>query len=152
MLRRDFLKTLFGYFSNVLAGMVFPSPAFSKWSAQNFAAGDFATQFRAVFADLPISDSQEIVINLPEIAENGAVVPITISSDLADIQRLYIWIEKNPTPLAAEFELSDSMAVYLTARIKMAESCPVIVIAQQGDHLLQAQKWVNVMHGGCGTG
>jgi sulfur-oxidizing protein SoxY len=44
------------------------------------------------------------------------------------------------------------MAIYLTARIKMAESCPVMVIAQQGNRFLRAQKWVKVMQGGCGTG
>ena len=152
MLRRDFLKTLSRAFSAVLAGMVFPEHAFSKWSAQNFAAGDFATRFREVFADLPISDSQEIVINLPEIAENGSVVPITISSELHNIKRLSIWAVKNPTPLVAEFEFDESMLLYLTARIKMAESCPVIVMAQQGDQWLRNQKWVTVMQGGCGTG
>ena len=88
----------------------------------------------------------------PEIAENGAVVPITISSELEQIKRIYIWVEKNPTPLAAEFELDESVAVYITARIKMAESCPVIIIAEQDDRLLRRQQWVKVMQGGCGTG
>ncbi|PPD29257.1 MAG: thiosulfate oxidation carrier protein SoxY [Methylomonas sp.] len=152
MLRRVFLKTLSRYLSAVLGSLAFPKHALSKWPEQDFAAGDFSDKFREIFADLPISDSQEIIINLPEIAENGAVVPITISSALPNIKRLYIWAEKNPTPLVAEFEFDESMMLFLTARIKMAESCPVIVIAQQGDQLLRNQKWVTVMQGGCGTG
>ncbi|MGY6278074.1 thiosulfate oxidation carrier protein SoxY [Methylomonas sp. MgM2] len=114
--------------------------------------GEFRARFSQLFADRSIVDSDGIDIDLPEIAENGAVVPITINSELEGIGRIYIWVEKNPTPLAAEFEFDESMAVYLTARIKMAESCPVIIVAEQGDRLLRAQQWVKVMQGGCGTG
>lgn len=152
MQRRFFLKTLCRWVAAISASLTFPKPALSKWPEQNFAAGDFSTRFRQVFADSPVVDSQDILINLPDIAENGAVVPITISSELPGIKRVFIWAEKNPTPLVGEFELDESMLVFLTARIKMAESCPVIVIAQQGESLLRNQKWVKVMQGGCGTG
>lgn len=152
MQRRVFLKALWLWVTAVSASLTFPRYALSQWPERNFAAGDFSTRFREVFADSPVVDSQDILINLPDIAENGAVVPITISSELSGINRIFIWAEKNPTPLVAEFELDESMLVFLTARIKMAESCPVIVIAQQGDSLLRNQKWVKVMQGGCGTG
>ena len=148
MRRRNFLLLC----SGALTCLFNPKVVFAAWSAKHFAPGDFTERFEQVFANLPITDSPDIVINLPDSAENGAVVPITISSDLANIQHLYIWVEKNPTPLAAEFELDASLAVFMTARIKMAESCHVIVIAQQGERLLRNQQWVNVMLGGCGTG
>ena len=124
----------------------------AAWPEQHFAKGEFALRFQQLFPNRTIIESEDIIISLPEIAENGAVVPITISSELEQIRRIYIWVEKNPTPLAAEFEFDDSMAVYLTARIKMAESCPVVIIAEQSNRLLRAQQWVKVMQGGCGTG
>ncbi|MDD1622861.1 MAG: thiosulfate oxidation carrier protein SoxY [Methylococcaceae bacterium] len=105
-----------------------------------------------LFADRSISYNDRINLSLPKIAENGAVVPITISSELDAIDRVYILIERNPTPLAAVFELSSEAMVYLTARIKMAESCNVVVIVRQGERLFKAQQWVNVVMGGCGTG
>ena len=152
MHRRSFLQKLSVFIFTGLINIFSTRSAFATWPAKYFASGELAIKFEELFAAFPIIDSSDIKIDLPDIAENGAVVPITISCDLLDIQRIYIWVEKNPTPLVAEFEFSDSLAIYLTARIKMAESCPVMVIAQQADRFLRAQKWVKVMQGGCGTG
>lgn len=151
MRRRRFIQVISSLATSAIA-LYHSRPAFAAWSAEHFASGEFTSRFEQVFAGQAIIDSPDIIISLPEIAENGAAVPITISSELEQIERLYIWVEKNPTPLAAEFELSEAVAVYITARIKMAESCHVIVIAQQGQRLLRNQQWVKVMQGGCGTG
>jgi sulfur-oxidizing protein SoxY len=150
--RRGFLQFIFRAAAGALTSVLFAEKSLADWPEEHFSKGDFTTHFQQLFGTRTIIDSEAIQLMLPEIAENGAVVPITISSDLADIQRLYIWVEKNPTPLAAEIAFDASLAVYLTARIKMAESCHVIVIAQQGERLLRNQRWVKVMQGGCGTG
>lgn len=152
MRRRRFLQFLFRATAAASTTVLCAKNALAGWPEKHFSKGEFADSFRQVFGDRPITDSEAIRLALPDIAENGAVVPITVSSDLEDIQRLYIWVEKNPTPLAAEITLDASLAVYLTARIKMAESCHVVVIAQQGKHLLRNRQWVKVMQGGCGTG
>lgn len=150
--RRTFLK------QNALLAIAALTSFFSvkigycAWQENHFANGLFSDSLNRLFNDRPIIDSNFIDISLPEVAENGAAVPITISSELEHIDRIYILIEKNPTPLAAEFELSAMVSVYITARIKMAESCNVVVIARQGSQLLRRQQWVNVMQGGCGTG
>lgn len=117
-----------------------------------FVTGDFQYHFDNLMSDQTLIDSPDIQLGLPSIAENGAVVPLTISSELEGIDQLMVWVEKNPTPLAASFEISPNVALYITARIKMAKSCPVIVVARQGDHWLRCQQWVQVMQGGCGTG
>ncbi|AEG00695.1 thiosulfate oxidation carrier protein SoxY [Methylomonas methanica] len=152
MLRRRFLQLIFRVTAGACATVLCAKKSLADWPEKHFSKGDFADSFQQLFGDRTIDYSEAIRLVLPEIAENGAVVPITISSDLADIQRLYIWVEKNPTPLAAEVTFDASLAVYLTARIKMAESCHVVVIAQQGEQLLRNQRWVKVMQGGCGTG
>jgi sulfur-oxidizing protein SoxY len=117
-----------------------------------FVTGDFQYHFDNVMSHQTLIDSPDIQLSLPSIAENGAVVPLTISSELEGIDQLMVWVEKNPTPLAASFEISPNVALYITARIKMAKSCPVIVVARQGDRWLRCQQWVQVMQGGCGTG
>lgn len=124
----------------------------ANWTLEHFSPSLFADSFKTFYGNQAVIDSAELQLKLPESAENGAVVPITISSDLEQISQIAIWVEKNPTPLAATVQFSSNASIYLTARIKMAESCHVIVIAKQGERLLKTQQWVNVMQGGCGTG
>ena len=141
------LKTLIGF------SALFASRAGrANWTLGHFSPSLFEDSFRAFYSNQAIIESADIQLKLPESAENGAVVPITISSDLEQISQIAIWVEKNPTPLAATVQFSSNASIYLTARIKMAESGNVIVIAKQGERLLKTQQWVNVMQGGCGTG
>jgi len=149
MQRRHFFQGVIA-FSNVLIASLI---RFRVGNAvENPISPELTKQFQQAYADQIITDSPEILVNLPTNAENGAVVPITIQSQLDNIDRVYIWAEKNPTPLVAEFELAKDVAVHITARIKLAESSHVIVIARQGQQLLRNLQWVNVMQGGCGTG
>ena len=148
MQRRRFFQNLIGIISIAIAIL----SRYRIANAADIPEMEFTRRFQQVFADQLITDSDAIQFNLPTHAENGAVVPITISSHFEDIDRLYLWADKNPTPLVAEFELSKDVTVQITARIKLAESSQVILIAQQGEHLLRKQQWVNVMQGGCGTG
>lgn len=152
MLRRNFIQNMIHLAFASLSSLLLPKMANATWSTEKFASGEFALRFEQAFAGQSINNSSDIHIQLPNIAENGAVVPFTIDSDLEQIEHLYIWVDKNPTPLAAEFELSEKVVLPITGRIKMAESANVIVIAKQGERLLRSQKWVNVMQGGCGTG
>jgi sulfur-oxidizing protein SoxY len=124
----------------------------ANWTLEHFSPSLFEDSFKAFYDNQTVIDSTDLQLKLPESAENGAVVPINISSDLEQISQIAIWVEKNPTPLAAIVQFSSNASIYMTARIKMAESCNVIVIAKQGERLLKTQQWVNVMQGGCGTG
>jgi sulfur-oxidizing protein SoxY len=148
MRRRIFIELI----ALAVASLRCASQAHAHWRSADFSSGDFQAKWQAITANQAVIDSQDISLSLPHIAESGAVVPMTIHSELEDIDRLYVLIEKNPTPLAAVFELSPAVFVHITARIKMAESCDVYVLARQGDHWLRCQQWVKVMVGGCGTG
>lgn len=149
MQRRHFFQGVIAFTSVLIASLI----RFRVGNAvENPISPELTKQFQQAYADQIITDSPEILVNLPTNAENGAVVPITIQSQLDNIDRVYIWAEKNPTPLVAEFELAKDVAVHITARIKLAESSHVIVIARQGQQLLRNLQWVNVMQGGCGTG
>ena len=149
--RRFFLKQSLGWLGLLLPSLWFKS-AKAEWLAEHFGAAPFEQTLQRLFAGKSLQESDLIRLKVPEIAEDGAVVPVSISSDLPDIRRLYLLVEKNPTPLAAEFELGSGVVANIGARIKMAESCHVIVVAEQGVSLLTAQQWVRVMQGGCGTG
>lgn len=152
MERRTFLKQSVSVVIATVISFLGSKTGQAAWLAKHFASGQFNESMVQLFDNQAITESSQINIGLPKIAENGAVVPITISSELENIERIYILVEKNPTPLAAEFELSAKVSVYITTRIKMAESCNVVVIAKLGSQLLKSQQWVNVVQGGCGTG
>ena len=151
--RRNFLKKTasigtFCVFS--ISTLFIPKNAQGKWLEENFKADSFDKSLKHLFNDAEIIDSNKIKLKLPKTAENGAVVPITIKSNLDNINKIYILVEKNPVPLAAEFDLSPHVDVYIKARIKMAESCDVVVIAASDEQLYRTRKSVKVTVGGCG--
>ncbi|MGZ4959415.1 MAG: thiosulfate oxidation carrier protein SoxY [Methylomonas sp.] len=150
--RRIFLKRSAAIAMSALAAFFSTRTGHAAWKADHFAGGQFSDTLSRLFNTQAIPNDESISLSLPEVAENGEVVPITISSELEDIDRIFILVEKNPTPLAAEIELFSAATVYVTARVKMAESSNVWVIARRGGKLLKTQQWVNVVHGGCGTG
>ena len=87
----------------------------------------------------------------PDIAENGAVVPVGASTSLAGVKRLLILVEKNPSVMAAMFELTDAIESSVSTRVKMGQSSNVYAVAMMNDgRLLFAQKEVKVTLGGCG--
>lgn len=115
-----------------------------------------AATAEAVYAEwvgnLPVVDSDQIEVKLPEVAENGANVPMVVSSPLDRIESIAIIVENNPLPLSTELTLSSDTACYVAARIKMAQSSRVVVLAKRGDVFLRTQAYVRVVIGGCGSG
>lgn len=148
MTRRQLVKLL----AALLPLSFFSSLALAKRRDEDFSNGDFLGKWQAITAGAAVIESPDISLTLPTIAENGAVVPVNIFSELQDLQGIWLLVEKNPTPLAAVFQLSPAVAVAITGRIKMAESCNVHLLAKQEQHWLHCQQWVRVMVGGCGTG
>ncbi len=148
--RRGFLKktALLSTFS--ISTLIHWQNAYGKWLKKYFSEESVEESFARLFNGSEVIDSNKIKLKLPRAAENGAIVPIIIESDLKNINRVYILVEKNPVPLAAEFSLSPSMDVYIKARIKMAESCDVIVLAASDEHLYRSRQSVKITVGGCG--
>ncbi|MGJ0428396.1 thiosulfate oxidation carrier protein SoxY [Methylobacter sp.] len=151
--RREFLKksvSLGAYSMALASGLVKSGPASAEWIAEQFAQGKLEETLKTLFKDAKITESDKIEIQIPQIAENGAVVPITVTSHLDGVDTISILVEKNPVPLAARFDLSPELEPFVSARLKMAETSDVIVIAQAGDKLYSARETVKVTIGGCG--
>jgi sulfur-oxidizing protein SoxY len=96
------------------------------------------------------TESKDIVITAPDIAENGAVVPIAVSSKLPDTQQISILAEKNPFPLAATFDVSSGGEGYVSTRIKMGQTSDVWAVVKAGGKYYTARKEVKITVGGCG--
>lgn len=153
--RRKFIqKTLrfAAYFASATGGLFNTVIANAAWPADNFKETQLNDTLQQVFGRQKFIETDQIQVKLPKIAENGAVVPIIITSNLEKVETFTILAEKNPAPLVAQFALANETEPYVSARIKMAKTSNVIVIAKAGDTYYSKRKAVKVTIGGCGAG
>jgi sulfur-oxidizing protein SoxY len=94
--------------------------------------------------------SDKVKLDAPEIAENGAVVPISVSSTLADVTSISILVAENPNALAASYKIPAGTVPNVANRLKMAKTSNVIAVVEAGGKLYSATKEVKVTVGGCG--
>jgi sulfur-oxidizing protein SoxY len=152
-LRRNLLKSTGAATSvavAVAAGLLKPSQVLAgEWNKTAFESKSVADALKAANASGP-ADSKDIMIKAPDIAENGAVVPVEVTSNIAGTESILILVEKNNTPMAAEFDLSNGAESYVSTRIKMAGTSGVRVVVKAGGKSYSAVKEVKVTIGGCG--
>ena len=94
--------------------------------------------------------SDKVKLDAPEIAENGAVVPIAVTTTLADVTSISFFVSENPNALAASYVIPAGTLPTIANRLKMAKTCNVIAIVESGGKLYSATKEVKVTVGGCG--
>jgi sulfur-oxidizing protein SoxY len=103
----------------------------------------------ALGSDTMVSD-ERVRIVVPDRAENGDVVPVSVEADLPNIQRITLVADKNPLPVIATFSLAPEVQGLVATRIKLAETCNVTAIVESDGELHMGSKPVQVMIGGCG--
>ena len=135
----------------LLAGAgVLPAQAQAAYNQAAFESKSIDEVIKALGLAKPV-ESKEIAFTAPDIAENGAVVPIGVTTTLAGVQRIAFLVEKNPTTLAGVFDFTDAVETSVKTRIKMGQTSNVLAVAILGDgKVLYAQKEVKVTLGGCG--
>ena len=122
----------------------------AAWNRSAFEGKSVDAVIKALGIASPV-DSKDVVITAPDIAENGAVVPISASTGLPGVTRIAFLVEKNPTTLAGVFDFTDAVESQVSTRIKMGQTSNVLAIAILADgRVLFAQKEVKVTLGGCG--
>jgi sulfur-oxidizing protein SoxY len=99
----------------------------------------------------PPTESKDILMTSPDIAENGAVVPVTIASKIPNTESIAILVEKNPNILAAKFDFPQGTEPWVNTRVKMAQTSNVFAVVKASDgKFYYASKEVKVTLGGCG--
>jgi len=152
MKRRTFLKgtVTTGVLSVAVgAGLLKPSQVLAAWPESAFAQKTLADAISTI-AGGAAADSGDIKIKAPDIAENGAVVPITVSTGMTGVEKISVFVAENPQPLAASFDLTSSCEGFVSTRIKMGKTSDVVAVVQAGGKAFQAKKTVKVTIGGCG--
>ena len=127
-----------------------PQAAQAAWNSAAFEAKSMSELLKALGASAP-SQSAAVTVTGPDIAENGAVVPVGCATTAAGVKQLLILVEKNPNVLAAVFDVSDALEPNFQTRVKMGQSSNVMAVALTADNkVLYAQKEIKVTLGGCG--
>jgi sulfur-oxidizing protein SoxY len=151
--RREML-TRSAQVAGMLASLgMMPGLAHAQAAGYNTAAFDAKTMadlMKALGGAVPV-ESKDVTITGPDIAENGAVVPVGAATSLPGVKRLLLLVEKNPAMLSAMFDVSDAVEPNFSTRVKMGQSSNVFAVAMMADgKVLYAAKEIKVTLGGCG--
>lgn len=132
------------------AGLLHPSRAFAAdWNKTAFDAKALVDALKNIGA-AGAAESAEIVIKAPDMAENGAVIPIEVTSRIAGTESIALLAEKNPFPLIAYIEFANGAEGYISTRFKMGQSSVVKVVVKAGGKSYIASREIKVTIGGCG--
>ena len=126
----------------VLLAAVWPEQAFQSTAAAEALTGLFGTD--------QTTPSDKVTLGVPTIAENGAVVPVEVSTTLENVESISIVVAGNPRPLAASFELTGNVMPEISSRIKMGQTSDVMAVVKTDTGLFSTSKEVKVTIGGCG--
>lgn len=149
MKRRTLLKTSLAASLLASTGMLIPGRVMAAYPKSAFQSNDATAAMTEALGVSDYAESGDIKIKAPEIAENGAVVPVQVTSSMSDIESISIVISNNPTPFVASFNLHGSVG-FVSTRVKMAKTSDVLAIVKAGGKLHATKQEVKVTIGGCG--
>lgn len=151
--RRTFLKgsVATGALSFAVgAGLLKPTSVMAAWPKNAFDAKSANDAMTALFGSSS-ANAGDVKIKAPDIAENGAVVPVSVSTKVQNVKTIALLVEKNPQPLTCAFDLMGNIDGFVSTRIKMGETSDIIAVVKTADgSLISAKKTVKVTIGGCG--
>ena len=154
MERREFLTSSSGAGALALAAATGLTPAHAQnasgWNKAAFESKSLAEVAKALGASAAPVESKELLLQAPEIAENGSVVRVAVQSNLPNTVQIAFIVEKNPNALAALFDVPAGTDANVSTNLKMAQSSNVYALAKAGDKFFYAVKEVKVTLGGCG--
>ena len=123
----------------------------ADWPQTAFDSENVAAAIKDYFGDAPIIDSDQVTIKAPLQAENGAVVPIKVTSSLANVESVAILVEKNPRPFVASLDvMPGASGALFSTRVKMGQTSQVLGLVKAGGKVHRVSQVVKVTVGGCG--
>ena len=147
--RRDMIKSS-AALAGLLAGLLPQASQAEALAKTAFDAKTLDELYKLLGLGKPVA-SKEVTLTAPDIAENGAVVPVAVSSTAPGVQRILVLVEKNPNVLTASFDVGDALEPSFQTRVKMGQTSTVYAVAITADKkVLFAEKEIKVTLGGCG--
>ena len=130
----------------------FPFRGLANWNQDAFHSRHYQKALESLYGSNVIEKTNNIKIQAPDVAENGASVPITVSTSIKGIETLSIFIENNPLPLIASYNLRQYAIPNFSVIVKIAKSSPIHVVVKSQGKLLSSSKKIHVSVGGCAEG
>ena len=134
----------------VAAGLVTPQAVLAEWNEAAFKAESVDESMKALMGADAAEASGDIAIKAPDIAENGAVVPVSVTTTLEGVEMIAIMAAANPRPMTAGFTFGPGAMSPVGTRIKMGKTGAVVALVKAGGKVYKAEKEVKVTIGGCG--
>jgi len=131
-------------------GLLQSGAALAEWNKTAFSAKNMDEALNALGVIVPENNAASIQLTVPEIAENGAVVPVTVASSLPNVEQISILVDKNPNVLAANFIIPAGTEGLVTTRVKMGQTANVVALVKADGKFYRVAKEVKVTAGGCG--
>ncbi|HYD81626.1 MAG TPA: thiosulfate oxidation carrier protein SoxY [Paucimonas sp.] len=148
--RRDAMRMTTVFSLALAAGLIKTSDALAEeWNKAAFDTKNLNDTIKAL-GGVSAAPSKDVVITAPDIAENGAVVPVAVSSTLPNVQQIAILIEKNPNMLSANITIPAGTEPAVSTRVKMSQTSNVHALVKADGKWLMATKEIKVTLGGCG--
>lgn len=148
--RRKFISQLSKAFGISAIAVAFPNITWAAWHKKAFSTDKLSEAIALRYPELSIIDSADVIFKAPAIAENGAVVPVSVKTSINNVKSISLFVEKNPTPLSASFNLSPRSIADISVRIRMGQTSKVYALVEADGKLHRAEKEVKVTIGGCG--
>jgi sulfur-oxidizing protein SoxY len=135
----------------IAAGVLKPTEVLAaEWNKTAFEAKDMSAALKAVGAGAA-AESKDLILKAPDIAENGAVVPVEVISNIPNTVSIAVFVEKNPSPLTCAFNFANGALPEASVRVKMGQTSNVKAVAKTADgKYFAVHKEVKVTVGGCG--
>ena len=131
------------------AGLLTPRLVLATWPEAAFSAQNVDDALKGLLGSTAHEASDKIDLMAPDIAENGAVVPVTVETTLEGASSISLVASGNMMPLVASFELGKGALPFISTRIKMGKTANLIALVKAGDKVYSASKEVKVTVGGC---
>lgn len=147
--KRTFLYQTFGLFALSLFSGI--NSVIAGWQKELFNQASAEELINSLTNNAELIASDAIHIKAPEIAENGAVVPITVDTSITNVNKISILVDNNPSPLTSSYVINPQLEAYVSTRVKMAKSSNIIAVVSTTDNqYFTASKSIKVTIGGCG--
>ena len=133
----------------ISTGLV-PLATLAAWPTSAYDAENIDDAINALYGTTEAETTDAITFKAPDIAENGRVVPISVSTTLSGVENISVIVEENPAPLVASFDFGPGAVGDVSTRIKMGKTSNVVAVVKADGNLYSTQKEVKVTIGGCG--
>ena len=152
MNRRNFIKNSMLFAGSLVAvpSLIISGKAYAAWPEKSFDIKDLTESVSSVYGHSNLEESSKVRLKAPEIAENGAIVPINVSTTLDNVESIMIFVENNPQPLSSGYKLTSLSEPSIGTRLKMGKSSNVMAAVKSGDKVYTSTQEVKVTIGGCG--